>query len=37
MKMTAVAPVLLKKAGVVGKTLWLKTLIGFWGLALLKA
>ena len=37
MKMNAVAPVLLKKAGVVGKTPWLKTSIGFWGLALHKA
>lgn len=37
MKMNVVAPVLLKEAGVAGRTPWLKTLIGFWGLALIKA
>lgn len=36
-KMNVGAPVLLKEAGVAGKTPWLKTLIGFWGLALIKA
>lgn len=37
MKMIVGAPVLLKKAGVAGETPWLKTLIGFWGLALIRA
>lgn len=37
MKMNVVAPVLLRKAGVVGRTPWLTILIGFWGLALIKA
>lgn len=37
MKLNVVLPVLLRKAGVAGKTPWLKTLIGFWGLALIKA
>lgn len=37
MKMDVVPPVLLRKAGVAGKTPWLKTLIGLWELALIRA
>lgn len=37
MKMNVGALVRLKKAGVVGRTPWLKTLTGSWRLALLKA
>lgn len=37
MKMNVGGPVLLNKAGVAGKTPWLKNLIGFWELALIKA
>lgn len=37
MKTNVVAPAHLRKAGVAGKTPWLKTLIGFWGLARIKA
>lgn len=36
MKMNVVPPVLLREAGVAGKTPWLKTLIGLWELALIK-
>lgn len=37
MKMNVGAPVLLNKAGVAGKTPWLKTSIGFWELVHIKA